>query len=420
MKEYYLHIRQGPGLILTGILLFASVAVSDAASGVYEPEPILKASEILTADLVSGEHHRVDERVRNDGFMNHYRLESDFGVFDVPSTALLKIRVREVQAIADLKALEDTDEFQDAIVESGREFGEGVKRLIDQPKETLEGAVSGVKRMFKRAGEAFHSKRSQSEDEVYKALIGFSATKREYAAEFRVDPYSTNEALQEQLETVAWAAYGGKISVTAAKMLIPGGIGLAVSAASSTQWMYDMVTQNPPTELRIINREKLAAMGVHSDVIDLFINNTVFSPTEQTFLVGSLEQMTETAGRDLFVKFAIPTSESELALFRSAMAGLYSGYHRRMEPVARFVAVESFIAAETRSGKFVVTVPVDHLVWTPLIEGVMETFDEYGKLARGKELWITGSASPMTRLELEGRGWVLHEQSGQQLLELRT
>jgi hypothetical protein len=46
-------------------------------------------------------------------------------------------------------------------------------------------------------------------------------------------------------------------------------------------------------------------MGMDSDTIDLFINNAVFSPRYQTWLVVALEKMQDTSNRELFLKVAL-------------------------------------------------------------------------------------------------------------------
>ena len=398
------------------LALLAIPMTSSAAE--YENASVLEAAAVLPSELLKGPHYRVEDKVANDGYMNTYKLQSDYGEFDVYSTALLKIRVHEIKAITALIELEQTDEFQDSLKESGQEFGAGVKHLIEEPKEALQGAASGIKKMFGRAGEAFRSERSDAEDDRYKTLIGFSTIKREYAGELGVDPYSSNEVLQAQLEKIAWAAFGGSITVTAAKMLIPGGAGLAVSAVSTTTLMNDLITQQPATELRILNREKLLAMDVHPDVAELYINNTVYSPSEQTYLVGSLEQMKGAADRNVFVKFAIPVSEADLAFFRTRAARSYAGFHRNVEPIARFVGVGDRLGAVTKGGDFVLIVPVDHIVWTESVAQLVDSYqgdlDEGGD-ERARYLWVSGTTSPKAREEFEQRGWTVHDNSEKRL-----
>ncbi|MCK5499409.1 MAG: hypothetical protein KAI77_09415, partial [Gammaproteobacteria bacterium] len=68
----------------------AAIITSPAyAAPSYERPVTLKASNILSPDLVKGPHHQVDEKVINDAFLNIYTLHSDYGDVQVTSTAKL-------------------------------------------------------------------------------------------------------------------------------------------------------------------------------------------------------------------------------------------------------------------------------------------------------------------------------------------
>ena len=405
--------------------LFAIVTVllthsaSTLAAERYEEPPVLNASVILSKELVGGSNHQVDDSVINDGYMNTYRIQSKYPTFTAPSTELLRIRIDEINAIAVMENLEEAKEFGESAQSAGGNLGKAFQNLVEQPEETLKGAGTGIKRMFDRAGETFRSQRSASEDSAYKDLIGFSKVKREYAAEFGVDAYSSNALLQEHLNRVAWSGYAGGIGVAALVAMIPGGAGMVVTATSSTRLLNDLVKTTPPTELRKLNRKKLIKMGVSKDIAKLFINNDVFSPRHQTFLVGALEGMEGVEDRTEYISFAIPTNTGELALFRQRMAEMYNGFHQNIKPIKRFIGFDRFVAAQSADNKFILAVPLDYLVWTQSIADIVGSFDEYAsslKDIRGKELWIAGSISPLAADSLERRGWAVAANKESELL----
>jgi len=70
-------------------------ATAPAAPG-YEEAPTLRASEVLPPELARGPHHRIAEDVRNDGFWNDYRIESNFGRFWAHGAFQLRVRLREL------------------------------------------------------------------------------------------------------------------------------------------------------------------------------------------------------------------------------------------------------------------------------------------------------------------------------------
>ena len=85
----------------------------------FEAPPTLSAAQILPDSIVKGPNHTVDNRVLNDGYMNHYTISSRFGQFEVVSTAKVRKRVDEIMALAAMEQVEGTDVFGDAVVKGG-------------------------------------------------------------------------------------------------------------------------------------------------------------------------------------------------------------------------------------------------------------------------------------------------------------
>lgn len=396
------------------LLTWASLAALPATAAQYESPPVLRAGDVLSAELRKGAHHSVADKVPNDGFVNTYQLRTSYGDESVRTTLMLRLRANEAEAIAKIKALAESDEFKEGLGEGVGDVAAGFKRLAEDPGGAVKGAASGVRKMFDIAGEAWQSRDTQKTGigDLAKNVSGYSKVRRELAAELGVDPYSSNAVLQAELDRVAAAAFQGGFAVTLAKMLVPGGLGLVVGAASWTQSLNELVITSSPTELRIINREKLLAMDVNPDIAELFIDNPAFTPTSQTFLVGALEQMKGTEGRQAFVKYAIPTAEEELALFRMRMAQMYTNYHKEVRPIVRFVSAGKMVAAVTSDNKLLITAPVDHLAWTQTLDGFVTLLAELsakGGEPAARELWLSGTVSKRARSEMDKRGWSVRE-----------
>jgi hypothetical protein len=384
----------------------------------YEDLPRLKASDILPKELLSGPNHRVAEDVTNDGYLNTYILTSPFGAITTVATASVRIRIRELNAIAAMEKVQKSDAFAQAAKSAAQGAYKGAKNIVTQPVETLKGAVTGVGSFFARAAQAtrLHEK-SDAEDPGYKAVIGFSDAKREVAAEFGVDVYSSNKLLQERLEDLAWTQFAGDITFKAPLALVSGGVGVAVSTSQTITALNELVTSTPPQDLRIRNHEKLEGMGIHEDVVDLFMENGTFTPRQQTVIVEALDRMPQTANRGAFIKFAVPTETEDLAFFRQRMAALFAAYDRKVEPVTEFVALGRFIAGRTKSGAVMLIVPVDYLVWTRNTADVVAALDAQIAALTGvtaKHIWVDKPSS-RSRKELVSRGWNIHENSEEEL-----
>jgi hypothetical protein len=409
--------RRGVGClaaVLVGILVLQTT-FSLAAQGGYESLPTLSASKILPPELLSGPNHRVQERVINDGFLNIYTIDSKFGQFKAVSTALLRVRIQEINAMEAMDKLKGTKEYGTAVKESALSNMVAAKDMVFQPVKTLTTAVSGVGVAFRRAGDGvFGSKRSDTEDSRFKNLIGFSNYKREYAYDLGVDVYSRNEVLQDRLNEISWAGYAGGLTVSAAMSAVGGGAGVAMTAISTTRVTTAIFKNQPPADLRRGNTEKLKAMGVEPSTVEMFINDSVFSPREQTLLVLALDEMTGVADRERFVQLAALTNNADMAFFRQRQAEMYAGYHKAVAPLTQFVSVGQLAAARARNGALVFNVPIDHLVWTESLAQLVANTDKVANQLPGltqKQLWVTGNLSSRARSEMQRIGWKIYENS---------
>ena len=399
-------------LVVTAVLLATPLLAP--AQGGFESPPVFMARDILAADVVAGPNHRVEERVENDGFVNHYTITSRFGTVGAVSTAELRQRIHEMNVVAALDALAGTSEFAKNVGSTAGKAVKGAGKLITHPVSTVSGAVSGVGKLFQRAGDSvFGAPASDSEDDAVKRLIGFSSVKRAYAKEFGVDPYSANPILQEHLERVAWAGYAGSIGASAALLAVPGGAGAAISVAKGSETLGEVDVSVAPTDLRRMSRQRLEAMGVSTEIIDVFLGNTVYAPTTQSRLVAALAGMQGVAGRDTFIKVALATDSRDVAFYRERQARLYSGYHRNVTALAGFDPLAGVATGRTASGKVVVVAPTDYVVWT---QSLARTFARAGQQGGEREIWLAGGVSDLARSQMEQRGWKVFDLSEDKLL----
>ena len=399
-------------IALSAILLLQPKLGFPAQAG-YESLPVLSASKILPPELLSGPNHRVQERVVNDGFLNIYTIDSRFGQFKAVSTAVLKERVREINAMAAMDKLKGTNEYGTAVKESALSAMVAAKDMVFQPVQTLKTAASGVAVAFRRAGDSvFGTKRSDAEDSRFKSLIGFSNYKREYAYDLGVDVYSRNEVLQDRLNEIAWVGFAGGLTVSAAMAAVPGGAGIAMTAIGTTRLTREIFKNQPPSDLRLANMEKLKAMGIEPSTVEMFIDATVFTPREQTILVSALDEMKGVADRERYVQLAALTNNADMTLFRQRQSEMYAGYHKAVSPLAQFVSVGQVPAVRATNGALVFNFPIDYLVWTDSLARLVANTDTLANQLPGvtrKEMWLTGNLSPRARAEIRRLGWVTYE-----------
>jgi len=337
----------------------------------------------------------------------------------VVSTALLDTRINEIKAMAAMEQVSSMSQFGGSLADKGVQTVQGAANLVVHPVDTLGGALSGVGKMFARAQESLvESNPSKYEDSRVKKLIGFSQTKRDYAKQFGIDPYSTNTVLQDRLNSLASAGYAGSITGSALQALIPGGVGIAVGAVSGTAVLGGIDVSLAPEDLRRQNRQMLNDMGVSSSITKLFIDNEVFTPLQQTIIVNSLNSMPKVQGKETYVGFLVNTDDQDLALFRQRMSQMYAGYDKTVAPLRGFMSLGKFVGATKNDGNLVLAFPLDYLVWTSTNAMIVKAINEASRSlsTTGVELWLTGKASPMMKKQLKILGWKLHEDSSHKLL----
>src|SRR5438093_6818102 len=127
-------------LVLVGMLVFQPSFTMAAHQG-YELSPVLSASEVLPPELLSGPNFRVQERVTNDGYLNIYQIDSKFGTFTAVSTALLRKRIGEINAMVVMEQVQGSKEYVDSIKEGGLDAMTSALSLMTTPVQTLSGAA---------------------------------------------------------------------------------------------------------------------------------------------------------------------------------------------------------------------------------------------------------------------------------------
>jgi hypothetical protein len=242
-----------------------------------------------------------------------------------------------------------------------------------------------------------------------KSAAGVSKTKRELSARLGVNPYSSNEVLQHELDRVAWVGFAGEMTFTAATMPVSGAAGAALSAISAVDITEGIVYEQTPLDLRKINRSKLIAMGVTESAAEAFLSNPSFSPWRQSRLVGSLEKLNGVLGREVFVQDAASMADSETdALFYEQTARLIAHAHRQGIQVGRITLLNGFPVCVGTDGALIVALHWDYAMWSPASEGFAKALQSAtlnGQKPSSRIVVLTGAMSPRLRQELEARSF---------------
>jgi len=372
---------------------------------------ILKASDTLPQQWLKGPNYTIKEKVTNDGVVSTYELDTSYGPVVVESTVLLLKRIHELRAIHKMEQLQGTDVFMNAAKGAATGPLATAKGLVEDPAGTASAVGSGIGKFFGRVSDSVTS------DDPYKAGVaqsasGQAATKREFAYQFGVDPYSPYPPLQKTLDSIAWTAASGSLTVKAAFSAIPGGVGAVVSLTGTADSLRSLVRDKTPSELQAINAQRLSEMGVSGSLQNVFLNNFSYDPSEKTLLVGELANMKGVKGRDKFIAAACIAQSEPMTVFMRVMAQIMGLYAGRIKSVQNFVEADNLPLLQKKDGTVVAVLPLDHLSWTQRFANKEKAVSEAIKKiprAKGKEFVIVGSMDPTARKALQARGWKVEE-----------
>jgi hypothetical protein len=423
----------------------------------YDAVPVeLSAAAILPPELQRGELFRVRERVENDGFLNGYVIDSDFGTLEATSTSDLRTVVAEIGALAELEELTRREALVDA---AGNAITAPVKTAIavaERPVETLKRAPGGVARYFKRTYRRAKDLAAEAQEEYGELKEDLAERKERKAAEAAreaereaatgdadalpaadVPAAGAERKPEEEPEWKELADDAGDEAARyarsrfgysrerrriahelgvdpytdneplneeldrVAKAAAVGGLSVRFAGLgmpffiSDLGQVSDIVWKLHPLDLRLRNEKLLREeVGLADEEIAALYENRRLGQTLITSLVEALVELDGVVDRRVFTEFATDVDSRDLAAFLVRIAGYHARNHRAGNRIERFEAASLVPVAALVDGSRVVALAVDYLAWTPELE---ELFAERG--GEGEPVYWP---SPVRRCVLEG------------------
>lgn len=391
----------------------------------------MAAAEVLPASLLKGEHHTVHETVQNDGYLNYYRINSDYGEFEAISTAMLKIRVGEINALAELDELSQTEVFLKAAADAGVGQIKALTQFATHPIDTVVGIPGGIARLFKRytrqAGEAVDatvefvagddkeaSEVSEEADEessgdkavgLTESVLGVSGAERAWAQKLGTDPYSSNATLRAAIKEVAWAERLGRFGMGFAGIPeIPGAD--IIGDVNEAVWSKD------PYELQDLNRARLVDTGAEAALIEEYLENPKMTPSQQTLLTAAIAEIDGAAGRGGILRQALNAQTEAEANFLNMSVTMLAWYHLNQKPIVKVLTYAAVPVGVTEDGTAALLFAADHVYWTDTVAAAAGDHTNQAAASQQisvSEVWLLGTASDRVRQELADLGISVHE-----------
>jgi hypothetical protein len=417
-------------LVLGGAVLATSWRARGAE--VFESPADEAPRASLSATQAAGRFFHVEDPVRSDGLMHRYVIESRFGVFQAYGADALKTRLKEVAALTAIDETSDGKVVLESAVRGVQGQAKAVVRVASHPVGTLLGIPVGIGHLLggyraeaeevrtemtetlsphqasggttsrggalPRAGAAAeHAARSEAD-----RYIGLSAAERRLYAKLGVDPYTDNEVLRRAVTRLARIDAAASLGMRFAPVGIP--------FAGEVQRALEQIDHEDPAVLRKRRRESLLRAGLGAAEAERFEHAVLLTPTRQTLLVEAVHSLDGTDGRTELLRHAMSLqSEEEMEVFlQSTLCLLRFHAHR---PITRIMAGVRIPAAELPDGRIAVFGAFDAVQWTAEVAGYERNLRAALPQRVARELWITGSVSPLARAALERRGWAVHAEA---------
>lgn len=384
-------------------LVFCLVATPIRAQD-FEQPPDTPVSQVLGAQA-SGSNYSVADPVYSDGLMHNFTLQTNYGSFQVSGDAMMRDRLREMNALASLEAMSKSDVFLKSLGQSAKApitFG---KNLVNDPDATMKRAASGVSRMFDRVGTGIKN-RNASRDTTMGSILGVAAAQRQIAVQLGVDPYTDFPPLAQALNDIATASAMGGLSIKALTMAIPGGIGVAVGSSSAVENITTALAEKTSAEIVETVKARLAALRVPPDVADRLVQNRVYSPADLLVMAEMLAAL-NAEGTVIFVSRAADAATRDEAVFQRVRARLLAEQGAALG-IRAFVDVGGFPLNRLADGRILALFPFDEVAWTG---SVGTTFEQAARAMPPDSgmplLVVTGHLTDLARINIGKAGWTV-------------
>jgi hypothetical protein len=386
-------------------LVFTSAGIGASLAAQYEHPSSFTARSVLSPSLLTSPYYTVDNHVGIEDYQYLFTVNTQWGTFHIKGTTLLRVRAREMEATAKLQQVNGGETFVDSAGRTALKPLGTAKGLITQPGKTISDTFKGVGNFFGGVQASMEATDPRKEG-IIASVTGGAEARRKLAYDLNVDPYTSFKPLDEQLTRLATASAIGNTGVNVGLGFVTGGVGIAISATSTSQKLREALRDKTAAQLEKQGREFLTAMGISKAAQDAFYANPYLTPTDKAVIVVALKTLGTVGGREIYIETASHADSIEMAFYYRRQSELIAKYNKKVAPVSGFIRAGRAPMVQTARGT-VSILPVDYLYWSAPIESLASN-------ARG-DMWITGRASNLATSQLAAKGWKLTPNVGARL-----
>jgi hypothetical protein len=391
--------------VFAALVASLGLMVASSASRALElpkPEPVAK----YLGKAATGTNYTVNPIVRSDGVMRIFDVDTPYGNFAFDGIEFAKLRIHELNAIAAIEKMSQSEEF-------GKAFGRAAlgpikfgADLITNPAGTVERSLSGIGNMFDRVGAGLSNNRADR-DGFVDSLIGVSDTQRELAVDLDVDPYTDFPPLAQKLKEMAGVMASGGLPIKAGLSFVPGGIGIAISSVATVSDARDTLRSKTAAQVIAETRATLLGLGIPDENISRLVENRNYTPADLLIMALALKKL-NAENTTAFVDHVAGAGTRNVAFYHRRRAQILAARSNELGGIVSFVTFGGQPINITRNGNVVAAFTVDDIAWTDVQQRTfIAATAEIQRMKPGATpvLATTGAVTPMAAAEIGQRGW---------------
>jgi hypothetical protein len=338
--------------------------------------------------------------------MRIFDVDTPYGNFAFDGVEFAKLRIHELNAIAAIEKMSQSEEF-------GKAFGRAAlgpikfgADLITNPAGTVERSLSGIGNMFDRVGAGLSNNRADR-DGFVDSLIGVSDTQRELAVDLDVDPYTDFPPLAQKLKEMAGVMASGGLPIKAGLSFVPGGIGIAISSVATVSDARDTLRSKTAAQVIAETRATLLGLGIPDESISRLVENRNYTPADLLIMALALKKL-NAENTTAFVDHVAGAGTRNVAFYHRRRAQILAARSNELGGIVSFVTFGGQPINITRNGNVVAAFTVDDIAWTDVQQRTfIAATAEIQRMKPGATpvLATTGAVTPMAAAEIGQRGW---------------
>lgn len=384
-------------------------AAAKAPTGALEKPGTHTAADLL-GPFQNGPGYKVADEVDSDGKYFVYHFDTDYGDYDIVSTALAEKHIHELFAMNELESWSKSERFMDSFGDAVASPVLAIYNTTAHPVGATKAVSANVSKQVASAGRTF------SRAGEYITTMGHpekTRPKREIASTLMVDPYTHFQPLADELDEIASYSAAGSFGVDRAVGFVGGPAGTIISSVKRLDSLTEQSADMSPGDIAVANKKALLDLGVSQETIKALLLNDKLTPTEKRLAVGCLVSLKGMSGVEQLASFMATSTSRHDALEAFYTAIYFSTKPFDKDKVVSIDIVDRVPVVTTGDSKIAV-MPADELYWTAAnkaqIEKINATLDAAATTGGQKrEIWVSGTVSPDARRELARRQWSIRE-----------